>query len=198
MAHAAKDFEHLIGKLPGFSDKQLKAHFGLYQGYVKKTNEIEEKLKTADPASANYSHGDISELQRRRAVAYNGAYLHQLYFEALNDKKTQPAGELKRAIETSFGSFERWMADTKAGLISAPGWVLLTRSRMDGQLRNCLVEEHHRGVLVEQDIVLALDSWEHAYMIDYGTAKADYIVAITAAIDWDVAGRRFEHAAKNR
>jgi len=196
MAHTAKDFDHLIGKLPGFTEKQLKAHFGLYQGYVKKANEIEEKLKTADPAGANYSFGDISELHRRRAVAYNGAYLHQIYFEALTERKTQPSAELKQAIEAAFGTIEKWGADVKAGLVSSPGWVLLTRSRLDGTLRNCLIEEHHRGLLAEQEILLALDGWEHAYMIDYGTAKADYIAAVSAAIDWDVVSRRFANTLR--
>src|SRR4051812_5568703 len=83
MSHEAKNFDHLLGKLKGISDAQLKAHFGLYQGYVKKINEIEEKLKTTDPSGGNYSFNEYSELKRREAVPLNGAYLHQLYFENL-------------------------------------------------------------------------------------------------------------------
>jgi superoxide dismutase, Fe-Mn family len=196
MAHVAKSFDHLIGKLPGLSEQQIRAHLGLYQGYVKKINEVEEKLKSADPATANYSFGEVSELLRRQGVPYNGAYLHQLYFENLNPNPSKPGQSLKAAIDSQWGSVEKWYENMKTGIMSGHGWVLLVRSRFDGTLRNSFVEEHHRNVLVEQDIVLAIDGWEHAYMIDYGTKKPDYISAVEKLLDWDLASRRYE-ASKN-
>lgn len=194
--HEAKDFTHLIGRVQGLSEKQLKAHFGLYEGYVKKANEIEAKLAGIDRSASNYSHAEVSELHRRHSVPFNGAYLHQLYFEALTGDATRPEGALARQIDRDFGSLENWLADAKAGLISAPGWVLLTRSRFDGRLHNALVEEHHRGLLCEGDILLALDGWEHAYMIDYGATKSDYVAALGKAIDWRVAASRFDRALR--
>ena len=79
----------------------------------------------------------------------------------------------------------------RAALLSAPGWVLLTRSRYDGTLRNTLIEEHHRGVLVEQDIILALDGWEHAYFVDHDANKEAYLKVLENAIDWERANSRF-------
>ena len=191
MSHIARKYEHLIGKITGISEKQFRAHFTLYEGYIKKINEIEEKIKTVNRTEANYSYNDYSELQRRRAVAFNGAHLHQLYFENLAEKRTAPGAELEAAIVRDFGSLKNWLIDMKAALKSADGWVLLTRSRSQDSLRNNLVEEHHRGVLVEQDILLAIDGWEHAYMIDYGVNKADYLRVIENAIDWNVASQRY-------
>ena len=188
----AKDYSHLLGNLPGLSDKQLENHFELYKGYVKKVNEIEEKLSKADPASANYSYGEVSELLRRRPVAYNGVILHELYFENLSSRATTASTELKDELSREFGSFENWYAQAKAGLVSEPGWVLLTRSREDGSLRNVLLSQHHVGLLPDQDILLSLDGWEHAYMIDYGVKKADYISAIARLINWDVVTKRWE------
>lgn len=196
MAHIARNFEHLIGHLPGFTEKQLRAHFNLYEGYVKKINEIEEKLNSIDPHTANYSYSEYSELQRRKAVPFNGAYLHQLYFENLSIEKSNPSQELQKAIEHQFKSLEQWMTHAKADLVSAHGWTLLVRSRIDGSLRNVVVEEHHRGVLIESDILIALDGWEHAYMIDYGTSKSEYIQAVLGAIDWNTVSRRFEAYSK--
>lgn len=196
MAHVAKNFDYLIGEIKGLSEKQIRAHFGLYQGYVKKINEIEDKLKTADVNAANYSYGEFSELQRRLAVPYNGALLHELYFENLTGKSTEPSPDLVQAIEAHFGSMENWLANTRAGLISAYGWILLVRSKRDGILRNDLVEEHHRGVIVEQDILLALDGWEHAYMIDYGTSKLEYIKVLEKSIDWNLVNQRFHNAQR--
>lgn len=192
MARKPKNFDSLIGSIPGLSEKQLKAHFELYRGYVAKWVEIESKLKSADPKTANYSFGEISELMRRRSVAYNGAHLHELFFENLSGKESEPSQSLKKDIERSFGSMKGWFDELKAGLISEPGWVLLTRSREDGFLRNDLLEEHHIGVLVEQDIILAFDGWEHAYFIDYATKKADYVAMLERAIHWGVANQRFE------
>lgn len=191
MANTVKNFDYLLGQLEGISERQLRAHFGLYQGYVKKSNEIEEKLKNADSTSANYSYSEYSELQRRRAVPYNGAYLHELFFENLSGKESEPSPELKAAIEAAFGSLEAWFEDVRGGLLSAHGWVLLIKSRKDGTIRNNVIEEHHRGMFIEQDILLALDGWEHAYMIDYGTAKSQYVEALTKNIDWEVVNRRY-------
>src|SRR5215472_6084927 len=96
--HEAKSYENLLGgKLKGLSDTQLKAHFSLYQGYVKKLNEIWAALGGADRTHPNYSFDNYSELRRREPVAFNGTYLHELYFDNLT-----PGGEassdLKAAI----------------------------------------------------------------------------------------------------
>lgn len=196
MAHVAKKFDHLIGQVPGLSEKLLKAHFGLYEGYVKKLNEIEEKLPKANPATANYSFSEFSELMRRFAVPYNGAYLHELYFSNLTGKKTQPGNELKQLMDNCFGNFENWQNLAKGGLTSANGWLVLCFSRRDGLLRNCVIEEHHRSVPIDQDIILALDGWEHAYAVDYATDKAGYIKALFGALDWSVADQRFAEASR--
>jgi Fe-Mn family superoxide dismutase len=191
MAITIKNFDYLVGQIEGISERQLRAHFGLYQGYVKKSNALEEKLKDADPKSANSSYSEYSELQRRRAVPYNGAYLHELYFENLTGKKSEPSPELKSAIETAFGRVETWIEDIRGGMLSGHGWTLLVKSRRDGTLRNNVVEEHHSGLFIEQDILLALDGWEHAYMIDYGTSKSEYIEVLINNIDWEVVNRRY-------
>ena len=196
MLHEAKNFDHLVGKLKGISEAQLKAHFGLYQGYVKKLNEIEEKLKSADPAAGNYSFNEFSELKRREAVAFNGSYLHQLYFENLAAPEQKPDATFKAAIEKSFGSWDKWVAQMRGAAASTPGWILTTWSRVDHQLHNYMMFEHHIGLPAHQDIVLALDCWEHAYMIDYGTAKAKYVDAFLDNVAWNVVGERFSKFSK--
>jgi Fe-Mn family superoxide dismutase len=198
MTHTAKNFEHLIGNVKGLSEKQLRNHFELYHGYVKKLNEIEEALRPADRSKANYNYSALSELQRRRPVAFNGAYLHQLYFENLTGKATKPSSELEAAINNNFGSMTNWLNDALAGLKTANGWVLLTHSRIDNSLQNCVLEEHHHGLFVEQNILLAIDGWEHAYMIDYGIKEADYFKAIQPSLDWSVASDRFHERAAKR
>ncbi|MBZ5537366.1 MAG: Fe-Mn family superoxide dismutase [Acidobacteriia bacterium] len=191
MTVTAKNFDHLLGKLEGLSEKQLKAHFGLYQGYVKKLNEIQEKLKSIDRSTANYSFSEYSELKRREAVAFNGAFLHEMYFENLSAKGGEPSNELADAIKKSFGSRDAWTTDLKAAGASTPGWVILTYNRTDHELHHYILFEHHIGYPVRQEPLLALDCWEHAYMIDYGTTKGDYLSAFIKHIDWNVVNKRF-------
>ena len=195
MVHNAKDFNHLLGKLKGISDKQLTAHFGLYQGYVKKLNEIEEKLAKQDPAAANYSFGEFSELKRRECVAFNGAYLHEMYFENLGSKEEMGA-KLKKAIEAAFGSADKWKSDMKGSALSTPGWVLLTFNKVDKKLHTYILYEHHVGLPVHQEVLLALDCWEHAFMIDYGTDKASYFAAFFENVNWEIVNKRFDAVGK--
>ena len=191
MPHVAKDYSALKGHLEGISDRQLEQHLALYGGYVTKLNEIEEKLKTADRAKANYTYGDFSELKRREAVAFNGVFLHQLYFDALAAKGGDPSDDLKKAITASFGSWDAYVADLKGCGSSTPGWVLTTRNRVDGGLRNWILFEHHIGLPAHQDILLAMDCWEHAFFIDYGAKKADYLGAFVKNVAWTEINKRF-------
>lgn len=187
----AKDFNYLIGKVDGLSESQLKAHFGLYQGYVNKLNEIREKLGSTDKSKANYSFGEYSELRRREPVAYNGTVLHELYFENLA-KEGEVSGDLKKAIEAGFGSFDNWVMDTKACLASAHGWTLLVYDWNYGKVQNVLVQsEHHVGLWPNMSVLCAIDAWEHAYMIDYGTRKPDYTTKVIEQLNWNVINERF-------
>lgn len=193
MEHKAKDFTHLIG-LQGFSEKQLRDHFKLYEGYVKKLNEIEAKLKTADRSSPNYSYNEYSELKRRHVVAFNGTYLHEMYFENMAKGKTQPGIDLQKAATDSFGSWENLIADMKAAAGSTPGWVLLTWNKIEKKIETWIMFEHHIGMPAHQEILLALDCWEHAFFIDYGVDKPGYLKAFFDAVDWNVVDKRLKDA----
>jgi Fe-Mn family superoxide dismutase len=191
MAYEPKNFDYLLGKVQGLSEAQLKAHFGLYQGYVKKLNEIWDKLGKADRTAANYSFNEYSELRRREPVAYNGTFLHELYFANLV-KEGEPSSALKKAIDASFGSFDAWVADTRACLGSAHGWTCLVWDGNLNRVANMLIQsEHHVGLWPNQQIIVAIDAWEHAYMIDYGTKKPDYVANVLNALNWKVISERF-------
>ena len=194
MKHGIVSFDHLIGQVDGLTEAQLTAHFGLYAGYVKKLNEIEEKLATTDPSMSNYSFGAFSELKRREAVAFNGAYLHQLYFENLAPDRGQVSDALKGAIEADFGGQAAFEAQMKGAAVSTPGWVLLTFNRIDRKLHSYILYEHHVGLPAHQEILLALDCWEHAFMIDYGTKKPDYLAVFFRNVNWNVVNDRYAKA----
>ena len=193
MAREPKNFDHLLGgNAKGLSDLQLKAHFTLYQGYVKKLNEIREKLGSADKSAPNYSFNEFSELKRREPVAYNGTVLHEMYFEALGNGSTEAGEHAKKLITASFGSVDAWIADTKAGLMSAHGWVVTVYNYSDGKLYTNLVRtEHDVGLFANVHVMVAIDAWEHAYFADYQTKKADYVGNVLSGLNWDVLNKRF-------
>lgn len=194
MAREPKNFDHLLGgKAKGLSDAQLQAHFILYKGYVTKLNEITTKLASADRSTPNYSFNEYSELRRREPVAFNGTVLHEMYFEGLGDGSTAPSAAVKEFIGNSFGSFDAWVADTKACLMSAHGWTLLCYDYDSKKLINNLVQgEHHIGLFANVHVMAAFDAWEHAYFFDYQTGKAKYVESILSGLNWDVLSNRFK------
>lgn len=195
MAYAAKNFDPLKGgALKGFSDSQLDQHFTLYKGYVAKLNEIEEKLATVDNSKANYSFNEYSELKRREAVAFNGSFLHELYFENLG-ADVDISAALQKALDAQGGK-EKVLADLKAAALCGPGWAVLTHNRRDGKLHSYFFAEHHLGLPIEQDLLVVLDSWEHAFMVDYGIARAKYADVFLENINWSEASKRFSAATK--
>ena len=190
MAYSPKNFDHLKGgALTGFSDSQLDQHFTLYKGYVAKLNEIEGKLAEVDNTKPNYSFNEFSELKRREAVAFNGSFLHELYFENLGANATISA-ELQKALDAQGGK-DKLLADLKATALGGPGWALLTRNRRDGKLHTYFIAEHHLGLPIEQELLLVLDSWEHAFMVDFGIKRPDYINAFLENINWAEVSKRF-------
>jgi superoxide dismutase, Fe-Mn family len=197
----AKKYDHLVGKLSGFSPKQIEQHIKLYEGYVKKINEIRveiEKIPFAErKEKSNFSFGRYSELKRREAVPYNGVYLHELYFDNLGGPAGEPKPDVARAIESSFGSRSNWEEDLRACAEAATGgWVLLTYDRIDGKLHHNQMWEHTIGIMVNQEHLLVLDTWEHAFMIDFGTDKKPYLTAFLKNVNWNVVADRLSLATR--
>jgi Fe-Mn family superoxide dismutase len=194
--YRAKDYGRLIAECQGFlSEAQLRAHFELYHGYVKKLNEIEALLATTSREGANYSFAAYSELRRREPVAYNGTFLHELYFGNLGPSKTKVTAGFREAEEKAFGSWESAIADLKAMTQSTHGWVLVTCDLDSERVRHNLVRsEHDSGLFANQAVLLAIDCWEHAYFLDYSLRKTDYVDGVLRHINWAAVQARLDRA----
>lgn len=195
MAKEIRSFKHLLGKLDGISDPQLEAHFGLYEGYVKKLNEIEEKLEKTDKALTNYSFGEYSELKRRHCVPYNGTYLHEMYFDNLIATEA-PSSQFEALAKAAFGSIDNWKADVKATGLAVPGWVVTCIETTSGKLKNVQVMEHHIGFPLNHVPVLVMDTWEHAFFLDYKANRGAYIDVFFKNINWSVVNSRVAQLVK--
>jgi Fe-Mn family superoxide dismutase len=196
--HQAKDYGRLVAQCHDFlSEAQLRAHFELYHGYVKKLNEIEAQLASTSREGANYSFAAYSELRRREPVAYNGTFLHELYFGNLGPREAEMPAAFRQAEETAFGSWDDAMADLKAMTQSTHGWVLVTCDLGSERLRHNLVHsEHDGGLFANQAVLLAIDCWEHAYFLDYSLRKSDYVEGVLSHLNWAVVEGRLERALR--
>lgn len=172
----------------GISRKTHEEHHKLYEGYVKKVNEIRGKLAalgTPDAAKANATYSDIRELKVEYTFALGGVKNHELYFGHLGGKGGEPTGPIGDLIKTAFGSYENWKADLKATGIAARGWVWLAHDHTDGSLFNYIGDSQNAFPVWHATPLLGLDVYEHAYYFDFQTARAKHIDAFFEVIDWD-------------
>jgi Fe-Mn family superoxide dismutase len=184
MAYTAKEYARLIGT-SGFSDALLKNHFTLYQGYVTNTNKeielLEQFLKDGKTAVPEFA-----ELKRRLGWEFNGMRLHEFYFENLGGTSPLAAeSRLSRKLIECFGSVAAWEKDFRAtGAMRGIGWTALFQDPTDGRLINFWINEHDEGHPAGGIPILVMDVFEHAYMLDYGLKRADYIETFFKNIDW--------------
>jgi len=192
MAYEAKDFKKLIG-MAGFGEALLTNHFTLYQGYVTNTNKVLDILdqlakdgKTATP--------EFAELKRRLGWEFNGMRLHELYFENLGGSAPlDGGGKLANKLAAGFSSVEAWEKEFRAvGAMRGIGWAVLYQDNANGRLINFWVNEHDVAHPAGCTPILIMDVFEHAFMLDYGLKRADYIEAFMKNVDWSAAEARLK------
>lgn len=186
-----------LPKLDGISEKSVEEHLGLYAGYVKNFNAISAMLVEYAKDTEKHAHA-LSELIRRKSFEFDGMRLHELYFEqfesqpsALNDDS-----ELGQAFRKEY--HEYFVQYFRAiGLMRGPGWAMLYYDPVGKEFQAGFVGEQHQGHFVTLPVILALDVWEHAFILDYGAlGKGKYIDAFFKNLNWKVIEDRFSAAQK--
>ena len=195
---SAKPLKPVTLEMQGISKRTMEEHFKLYQGYVNKANEILEKLETLDrdPAKANQTYSDLRVLKHELTFAIGGVKNHEIYFAHLGGSGGEPGGALASAIRDNFGSFEAWGKDLKSTGIAARGWVWLALDHDYGHLFNYLGDAQNTFPIWNATPILALDTYEHAYYIDYGTARGNYIDQFLKVLDWKVVEENYARAMR--
>lgn len=196
-----KDFSGLLNKkMEGLSNNQIDQHLKLYKGYVGKTKEINERLDAADILTqapvANATYSPLRELLMEQSYALNGVVYHELYFGNLGGAGGEPGGDLKAAVEARWGTVGKFMDHLSAAGKCMRGWVIVGWNARDGALHTYGLDMHNMWAPANVVPVVALDVYEHAYMIDYGINRGKYLEAFMKNVDWDVCGKRFATAHK--
>jgi Fe-Mn family superoxide dismutase len=186
-----------LSGLKGISDQTLEMHIKLYEGYVKATNELTERIAAilADGKVDQEEMPAYSELTRRLGFEYNGMVLHEYYFA--NMKKDggsdAPRGsQFRSAVERSFPSYEIWKTDfVSVGKMRGVGWAISYFDPANGLVSNHWIELHQTGNVAGFVPLLVMDVWEHAYLLDYKPAdRPKYIEAFLANVDWTAVDHR--------
>jgi Fe-Mn family superoxide dismutase len=184
-----------LPQLPGISEESVRQHLALYEAYVKNFNAQTALLGELLPESTKYAHA-ISEIIRRRSFEFDGMRLHELYFAQFEGgaRAVDTSSHFATMIAAQFGTIEAFVLQLKnVALMRGPGWALVYHDTTTGQLHLGFAGEQHQGHFATLPIVLALDVWEHAFLLDYGaTGKAKYIDAFFANLAWNVIESRVQ------
>jgi superoxide dismutase, Fe-Mn family len=195
MAYSPRAFT--LPSLEGISDESVKQHLALYEGYVKNFNAIAAKL-VEYAADTEKNAIALSELIRRKSFEFDGMRLHEYYFEqfeggpaALN--ATSALGkEMEKEYKTYFSEYFKAI-----GNMRGPGWAILYWDPVAKEFQAGFAGEQHQGHFATLPIVLAMDVWEHAFLLDYGaTGKGKYIDAFFKNLNWGVVEKRFAAVSK--
>ncbi|MDA1334567.1 MAG: Fe-Mn family superoxide dismutase [bacterium] len=172
-------------KLDGISERQLSEHHDvLYKGYVDKINFIDGELSKIDREKANATLSQLRSFKLGETFALNGVKLHEGYFDNMKEGGEECDGKIKELIERDFGSMEAWEEDFKAIGLAARGWVVLTYDLDEKKLRNILCDSHNQGGVWNACSLLVMDVYEHAYFIDFATARKKYIETFFKNLNW--------------
>jgi Fe-Mn family superoxide dismutase len=199
-SYTAKKFD--LSGLQGISDNTLQVHFGLYEGYVKNTNLLNEQI--AELIGAGKAAGadpHFAELTRRLGFEYNGMVLHEYYFGNMTKNAgSGPASAISDALAGAYGGFDGWKKDFSAvGGMRGVGWAIAYYDPRSQRVSNHWITLHEDGNVAGFAPLLVMDVWEHAFLLDYKPAeRGKYIEAFFANVDWSVVQQRLEAAKAGR
>ena len=187
------------GALKGISQKTLEIHHGkLYAGYVNKVNEIGGKLfelRKSGKVEGNQIYSELRSLKLGETFATNGSYLHENYFAILGGDGI-PKGDVLKAIEEKFDSFEEFKTYFSACGMAARGWAVLCWDMNEKKLMQYNCDAQNHGGIWGAVPIIAMDVYEHSYFIDTGSDRAAYIKAFFDNLNWNQIEELYQKAKK--
>lgn len=199
MTYEAKKFN--LPELKRLSKKQIEVHLALYEGYVKNVNLLMSTIAAYQNTTDDGGKYAIAEMRRRLGWEFDGMRMHEYYFEQFEGGPPEggggsPDSALAKAAAERYGSGEKFIQHIKdvAGMRGI-GWVVVYRDVRGKTIHTAFVSDHEIGQLAGLPIILALDLWEHAYMVDYVPKDKNlYVEAFLDNVNWTVCEERFDNA----
>lgn len=175
---------------PVISRRTIEFHYGKHeQAYIDNLNKLIEGTEFAELPLEDVIHDAKGPLFNNASQAWN----HIFYFFSFSpDGGGEPEGDLRKAIDRDFGSFENFKKEfVEAGTkLFGTGWVWLSR---DNSGRLFITQEGNAGNPITDGLtpILTFDVWEHAYYLDYQNRRADALNALWDIIDWPIVEARY-------
>ena len=185
------------GLEPHVDTKTMEIHHGKHHaGYTAKLNAaIEGTDLEGKPIEEILSSGDLSPAIRNNGGGY---YNHCLFWTVMSPNGGGlPNGDLAKAIDASFGSFDAFKTafSNSAATQFGSGWAWLCVK--DGKVSVCSTPNQDNPLMKEccgGTPILGIDVWEHAYYLNYQNRRPDYIGAFFNVVNWDEVSKRFANA----
>lgn len=179
---------------PYISEQQLTLHHTKHHlAYVNGANALLEKF---DKARKEGSDLDMKAASKELSFHIGGYRLHKLFWENMAPAGKggggAPKGELAKAIDAEYGSFDRFRKEftQAASGVEGSGWAVLTYCKTVGRPGIMQVEKHNVNVIPGFTVLMALDVWEHAYYLDYKNDRGKFIDAFWNVVNWGAVNDR--------
>ena len=181
---------------PHFDAMTMEIHHSKHHaGYTNKLNKALEGSKLSFTIEELLQQLNELPAETQVAIRNNGGgyYNHKLFWKFLSPNGGgEPSGELRKALEKTFGSFEAFKEafNTSAKTRFGSGWAWLVIS--NGKLEVVSTPNQDSPVSEGKNILLGLDVWEHAYYLKYQNRRPDYINAFWNVVNWKAVEERYQ------
>lgn len=175
---------------PAISARTIEFHYGKHEkAYIDNLNRQIKGTEFEDMELEEVIAHAKGPLFNNASQAWN----HIFYFFSFSPEgRREPQGDLRKAIDRDFGSFEKFkeaFVDAGVGLFGS-GWVWLSR---DQQGKLLITQGPNAGNPITEGLtpLLTFDVWEHAYYLDYQNRRADALRQLWDIVDWEVVENRY-------
>lgn len=181
---------------PYMDAETMHLHYTFHHGgAVKGANKDLQMIKKAMDEN-NFETTDF--WTKKLSYHFSSHVLHSIFWTNLTNKKTDPAGNLQKRIEKSFGSYDRLKALIAATSknVDGNGWGILAYQPYSDSLIVLQCENHEKLTQWGCIPLLVIDVWEHAYYLKYKNKRTDFVDALFNIINWDNVAQRLDEALK--
>ena len=127
-----------------------------------------------------------------------GHYNHSMFWLILDPRKPngKPVGNLAKAIDSTFGSFDKFKEQLTAAALGrfGSGWAWLLKSGPKLEINSAANQDC--PLMDNKYPVMGVDVWEHAYYLKYQNRRADYLNAWWNVVNWQEIENRFNKGAE--
>ena len=170
-------------------DKHHAAYVNNLNGALEKHPELASKPLEALLSDLGAIPEDVRLVVRNHG---GGTWNHNLFWEIMAPKAGgAPKGDLAKAVEASFGSFDTFKAEFEKAANGrfGSGWAWLVKK--SGGLAIVSTPNQDNPISDGMTPILGLDVWEHAYYLKYQNRRAEYVGSWWNVVNWDEVARRY-------